>query len=82
MSFLSLHQAIERNTGLLIFGILVVASIGGLVQVLPSMLDDSLDAPAANVVPYARSSSSAATSTSANRARRATRSRCGRCSPR
>ena len=31
---LGIHKAIERNTGLLIFGILVVASIGGLVQVL------------------------------------------------
>ena len=52
MSFLGLHKAIERNTGLLIFGILVVASIGGLVQVLPTTLDDSLHAPAPNVVPY------------------------------
>ncbi len=52
MSFLGLHNAIERNTGLLIFGILVVASIGGLVQVLPTMLDDSLAAPADKVVPY------------------------------
>jgi cytochrome c oxidase cbb3-type subunit 2 len=52
MSFLRLHNAIERNTGLLIFGILVVASIGGLVQVLPTMLEDSLAAPADKVVPY------------------------------
>jgi len=52
MSFLGLHKAIERNTGLLIFGILVVASIGGLVQVLPTTLDDSLAAPSPNVVPY------------------------------
>jgi cytochrome c oxidase cbb3-type subunit 2 len=52
MSFLGLHNAIERNTGLLIFGILVVASIGGLVQVLPTMLEDSLAAPAEKVVPY------------------------------
>ena len=52
MSFLGLHKAIERNTGLLIFGILVVASIGGLVQVLPTTLDDSLSAPSPNVVPY------------------------------
>ena len=51
MSFLNLHKAIERNTGLLIFGILVVASIGGLVQVLPATLDDSLSAPSPNVVP-------------------------------
>jgi cytochrome c oxidase cbb3-type subunit 2 len=52
MSFLGLHNLIERNTGLLIFGILFVASIGGLVQVLPTMLEDSLAAPADDVVPY------------------------------
>ena len=52
MSFLGIHQAIERNTGLLIFGILVVASIGGLVQVLPSMWDETLSTPAPNVVPF------------------------------
>ena len=52
MSFLGLHNAIERNTGLLIFGILFVASIGGLVQVLPTMLEDTLAAPADKVVPY------------------------------
>ena len=44
--------ALERNTGLLIFGILVVSSIGGLVQVLPTIVDDSLSTPAANVVPH------------------------------
>jgi len=49
---LRLHQALERNTGLLIFGILVVSSIGGLVQVLPSIVDDSLSTPSANVVPH------------------------------
>jgi cytochrome c oxidase cbb3-type subunit 2 len=47
-----LHHALERNTGLLIFGILVVSSIGGLVQVLPTIVDDSLSAPAADVVPH------------------------------
>jgi cytochrome c oxidase cbb3-type subunit 2 len=47
-----LHHALERNTGLLIFGILVVSSIGGLVQVLPTIADDSLSAPAADVVPH------------------------------
>jgi cytochrome c oxidase cbb3-type subunit II len=52
MSLLRLHQALERNTGLLIFGILAVSSIGGLVQVLPTIVDDSLAAPAANVVPH------------------------------
>jgi len=52
MNLLRLHQALERNTGLLIFGILVVSSIGGLVQVLPTIADDSLATPAANVVPH------------------------------
>ncbi|HEX7237802.1 MAG TPA: cytochrome-c oxidase, cbb3-type subunit II [Gammaproteobacteria bacterium] len=49
---LRLHQALERNTGLLIFGILAVSSIGGLVQVLPTIVDESLSAPSADVVPY------------------------------
>jgi len=35
MSWLSLHHRLERNAGLLIFGILLVSAIGGLVQVLP-----------------------------------------------
>jgi len=35
---LRLHQKLERHTGLLIFGILAVASIGGLVQVLPIVM--------------------------------------------
>jgi cytochrome c oxidase cbb3-type subunit 2 len=52
MNLLRLHQALERNTGLLVFGILLVSSIGGLVQVLPTIADQSLAAPAANVVPH------------------------------
>jgi cytochrome c oxidase cbb3-type subunit II len=47
-----LHKAIERNSGLLIFGILIVSSIGGLVQVLPSLFQDSLADAAPGVVPY------------------------------
>jgi len=35
---LRLHQKLERHAGLLIFGILAVASIGGLVQVLPIVM--------------------------------------------
>ena len=42
----------EENNGLLIFGILVVAAIGGLVQVLPSVMQESLAQPSANTVPY------------------------------
>ena len=52
MNFLSLHKRIERNSGLLIFGILVVSSIGGLVQVLPIVLDDSHGAPSPGVAVY------------------------------
>jgi cytochrome c oxidase cbb3-type subunit 2 len=52
MNVLRLHQALERNTGLLVFGILAVSSIGGLVQVLPTIADPSLAAPAENVVPH------------------------------
>ena len=52
MNLLRLHQALERNTGLLVFGILAVSSIGGLVQVLPTIADQSLAAPAAKVVPH------------------------------
>jgi cytochrome c oxidase cbb3-type subunit II len=48
-----LHKALERNSGLLIFGILVVSSIGGLVQVLPSVFEDSLAEPAPGIEPYA-----------------------------
>lgn len=52
MNFLSLHKKIERNSGLLIFGILVVSSIGGLVQVLPIVLDDSHGAPSPGLAVY------------------------------
>src|SRR5690606_30086068 len=52
MNPVKLHKKIERNSGLLIFGILLVSSFGGLVQVLPSVLEDSLAEPVAGVVPY------------------------------
>lgn len=52
MSWLRLHQKLENNAGLLIFGILVVASIGGLVQILPSLFQESLKTPSANTVVY------------------------------
>jgi len=52
MSGLGLHKKLEENTGLLIFGILFVSSIGGLVQVLPSIFQESLKTPAENTVPY------------------------------
>jgi cytochrome c oxidase cbb3-type subunit 2 len=49
---LRLHQKVERNSGLLIFGILVVASIGGLAQVLPAVVEGSLRTPIATLKPY------------------------------
>ncbi len=52
MSGLTLHQRIEQNTGLLIFGILVVSSIGGLVQIVPSLFQDSLTTPTENTTVY------------------------------
>ena len=52
MNFVSLHKRLERNSGLLIFGILVVASIGGLVQIVPSLFQESLSTPVANLAPY------------------------------
>jgi cytochrome c oxidase cbb3-type subunit 2 len=39
---ITLHRKLEKNMGLLIFGILFVSAIGGLVQVLPSIFQDSL----------------------------------------
>ena len=52
MSAVGLHKVLERNIGLLIFGILLVSSIGGLVQVLPSLFEDSLATAAPNTKPY------------------------------
>lgn len=52
MSALSLHKKLEENAGLLIFGILVVSAIGGLVQVLPSLFQDSLRTPTGTTRPY------------------------------
>lgn len=52
MSAVGLHKALERNIGLLIFGILFVSSIGGLVQILPSLFQESLSVPSAGTQPY------------------------------
>ncbi len=52
MNGLSLHRKIEEHTGLLIFGILFVSSIGGLVQLLPVLTQDSLATASANTRPY------------------------------
>lgn len=52
MNGISLHKKLEENAGLLIFGILFVSAIGGLVQVLPSIFQDSLKTPTGNTRPY------------------------------
>lgn len=52
MNLLALHKRLEKNAGLLIFGILFVTSIGGLVQVLPSLFQESLSTPVGGVRPY------------------------------
>ena len=52
MSGIGLHKKLENNTGLLIFGILFVSSIGGFVQVLPSLFQESLQTAAANTRVY------------------------------
>ena len=52
MSGLSLHQRLENNAALLVFGILFVSSIGGLVQIIPSLVDPSLMTPTENTRVY------------------------------
>ena len=52
MNGIGLHKKLEENAGLLIFGILFVSSIGGLVQVLPTIYQESLSTPTANTLPY------------------------------
>lgn len=52
MSGMSLHKKFEEHTGLLIFGILFVSSIGGLVQILPILSQESLETPSVNTRVY------------------------------
>ena len=52
MNAMDLHRKLEQNTGLLIFGILFVSAIGGLVQILPSLFQDSLGTAGINTRPY------------------------------
>ncbi len=49
---LSLHKKLEENAGLLIFGILFISSIGGLVQIIPSLYQESLMTPTENTRVY------------------------------
>ena len=52
MNGLRLHQILEKNIGLLIFGILFVSAIGGLVQVLPSLFQEPLKTASPNTKVY------------------------------
>ena len=52
MTGLELHKKLEENAFLLIFGILAVSAIGGLVQVLPSIFQESLNTPTDTTKPY------------------------------
>ena len=49
---IALHRKLEKNMGLLIFGILFVSAIGGLVQILPVLTQESLSTAAENTRPY------------------------------
>ena len=51
MNAIELHRKLEENAGLLIFGILFVSAIGGLVQILPSIFQDTVE-PTAETRPY------------------------------
>lgn len=52
MNGLSLHRKVEEHTGLLIFGILFVSAIGGMVQLVPILNQESLETATANTRPY------------------------------
>jgi cytochrome c oxidase cbb3-type subunit 2 len=52
MNLLTLHKKLESHSGLLIFGILFVSSIGGLVQIVPSVFQESLSTPVEGLTPY------------------------------
>ena len=52
MNGMSLHKKLENNSALLIFGILFVSALGGLVQVLPSVYQESLRTPVGDTRPY------------------------------
>ncbi|GFZ80116.1 cbb3-type cytochrome c oxidase subunit II [Pseudohongiella nitratireducens] len=52
MSGMSLHKKLEEHSGLLIFGILAVSAVGGLVQILPILFQESLETPVGATAPY------------------------------
>lgn len=48
----SAHDKVEKNIGLMIVLVIVVVSIGGLVQIVPLFFQDSLTKPIAGLKPY------------------------------
>ena len=46
------HERIEKNIGLMIVLVLLVASVGGLVQIVPLFFQDSTTQPIAGLKPY------------------------------
>ena len=52
MNLVNLHKKLENHSGLLIFGILIVSSIGGLVQIVPSIFQESLSTPVEGLAVY------------------------------
>jgi len=46
------HHFIEHNAAALIFGVLFVSMLGGLAQIVPTLLDDELAQPAEHLRPY------------------------------
>ncbi len=48
----SAHDKVETNVGLLIILVIIVISIGGLVQIIPLFFQDSLTEPVAGLKPY------------------------------
>ena len=48
----SAHDKVEKNIGLMIVLVIIVISIGGLVQIIPLFFQDSLTEPVAGLKPY------------------------------
>jgi cbb3-type cytochrome oxidase cytochrome c subunit len=73
MSIFARHQVLEKNSILLLIGILLVIAIGGIVEITPLFYLKSTIEKVDGCGPIRRSSSPAATSTSARAATSAIR---------
>ncbi|NCU85504.1 MAG: cytochrome-c oxidase, cbb3-type subunit II, partial [Betaproteobacteria bacterium] len=52
MSKFNTHHLIEKNVGLLVIGIFLVVSIGGLVEIVPLFFQKSTTQPVEGLKPY------------------------------